>query len=242
MIITSSDNKKIKQLKKLKDRKYRDTEGLFLVEGDHLVSEAYNSELLLELILESSSELDFDVKTTYVTSNVMKELTSLATPTTVIGVCEKRKPSFNLGNHILILDNIQDPGNLGTIIRSAVAFNIDTIILGEGTVDIYNPKVLRATQGLIFKINIIESNLLDIIPQLKRDNYMILGTSVINGIELKSFNKSNKFAIIMGNEGHGISKDIYNLCDNLLYIKMNSACESLNVATACSIILYQLDE
>ncbi|MDD4299016.1 MAG: RNA methyltransferase [Bacilli bacterium] len=242
MIITSSDNKKIKQLKKLKDRKYRDTEGLFLVEGDHLVSEAYNSELLLELILESSSELDFDVKTTYVTSNVMKELTSLATPTTVIGVCEKRKPSFNLGNHILILDNIQDPGNLGTIIRSAVAFNIDTIILGEGTVDIYNPKVLRATQGLIFKMNMIESKLLDIIPQLKKDNYIILGTNVIEGIELKSFSKPHKFALIMGNEGHGMNKDIYDLCDNLLYIKMNYACESLNVATACSIILYQLDE
>lgn len=242
MIIESLDNKKIKCLKKLNHRKERDLEGLFLIEGTNLIVEAYDSNLLTELILLKNTEIDIDIKKTYVTDTIMQQLSSLTTPVSVIGVCKKKKPNANLGNRLLILDELQDPGNLGTIIRSAVAFNIDTIILGVGTVDLYNPKVVRATQGMIFKINIIEADLSDIIMKLKQDNYIILGTSVIESIEVKNFKAPDKFALIMGNEGRGIKKELIALCDELLYIKMNSACESLNVAIACSIILYQLIE
>ena len=242
MFITSSENKKIKDLKKLNDRKYRDAEGLFLVEGEHLVIEAFKSGLLVELILEENARIGINMEAIFATSNVMKELSSLTTPATVIGVCQKRGKTNNLGNRIILLDSIQDPGNLGTIIRSAVAFNVDTIVIGNGTVDVYNPKVLRATQGLIFHINIIEENLLDVIPRLKENDYKIIGTDITNGMELKSFTSPDKFALIMGNEGHGTNIKIKNLCDDFVYIDMNVACESLNVSIACSIILYQLDK
>jgi TrmH family RNA methyltransferase len=240
MIITSLDNKKMKDLKKLNERKYRDEEQLFLVEGEHLVKEAYKSGLLAELIILEGTSFDLDVPTTYVSGNVMKQLTSLTTPTTVIGVCHKRETSSNLGNRIVMLDSIQDPGNLGTIIRSAIAFDVDTLVIGKGSVDLYNPKVLRATQGLIFHINIIEDDLLSLIPTLKKDNYQILGTSVIGGTELSNFAIPDKWTLIMGNEGHGMNQEITNLCDKFIYIKMNNVCESLNVSIACSIILYRL--
>ncbi|MFA5410071.1 MAG: RNA methyltransferase, partial [Bacilli bacterium] len=147
---------------------------MFLVEGVHLVKEAYESGLLLELILEEHETLELNVKTTYVTENIMKSISSLTTPTMIIGVCKKKDSSSINGRKILMLDSIQDPGNLGSIIRSAVAFNIDTIVIGKGSVDVYNPKVLRATQGLIFHINIIEDEIPNLIPHLKADGYKIL--------------------------------------------------------------------
>jgi TrmH family RNA methyltransferase len=240
MLITSSNNDRIKELKKLKDRKYRDEQGLFLVEGEHLITEAYKSGCLIEILLLENISIDIDVKQTIITMSIMKELSSLTTPPTMIGICKKIISQYFLGNKIMMLDSIQDPGNLGTIIRSAVAFNIDTIVLGEGCVDIYNPKVLRATQGLIFHQNIIEDNLYNLINKLKNDNYHILGTRVDGGTSLKQFKKLDKFAIIMGNEGHGTSEYIEALCDDFIYIEMNDACESLNVAVAASIILYEL--
>lgn len=242
MIITSLDNQKIKDLKKLNERKYRDLEGLFLIEGKHLVMEAYKQGLLVEIILEEHETFNLDVKTTYVSQSVMNNLSSLTSSITIMGVCTKKPKNKDMGKRLLLLDNIQDPGNLGTIIRSAVAFNIDTIVLGNGTVDVYNSKVLRATQGLIFHINIIEDDLLKLIKTIKNDDYSIIGTSVTGGVELKSFTKLEKFAIIMGNEGHGMDEEVKALCDKFLYINMNNACESLNVGVACSIILYQLDK
>ncbi|MDD2203256.1 MAG: RNA methyltransferase [Bacilli bacterium] len=242
MLISSIDNQKIKDLKKLRERKYRDKENLFLIEGEHLVVEAFKSGVLRELILVEDETFSLNIETTYLTKKIMKELSTLDTPTTIIGVCNKLENSSDLGNHILLLDRIQDPGNLGTIIRSAVAFNIDTIILGEGCVDLYNPKVLRATQGLMFHINIIIKDLFDCINHLKNDNYKILGTRVTEGTNLKEFKNPSKFALVMGNEGSGVALKIQKLCDEFICIKTNSNCESLNVSIACSIILYQLDK
>jgi len=242
MVITSLDNKKIKDLKKLQDRKYRDRENLFLIEGSHLVTEAYKSGALVEIIAQENTTIDIDAPITYVTKDVISELSSLITPSTIIGVCKKRTAKDNFGDHIVILDNVQDPGNLGTIIRSAVAFNVDTIVLGTGTVDIYNPKVLRATQGLIFHINIIEEDIEKIIPTLKKKEYKIIGTNVVNGTSLKTYDTPLKYALIMGNEGHGMDKSLEKRCDDFIYIDMNNDCESLNVGVACSIILYQLDK
>ena len=144
------------------------------------------------------------------------------------------------GNHILALDNIQDPGNLGTIIRSAVAFNIDTIILSQNTVDLYNSKVLRSTQGMIFNINIVVSDLEKEIKELKNKNYKILTTKVDGGKLIKNIEKKEKFVIIIGNEGNGVSEQLQQLSDEYIYIKMNEKCESLNAAIATSIILYEL--
>ena len=140
-----------------------------------------------------------------------------------------------------MLDEIQDPGNLGTIIRSSVAFNIDTIILSKTCVDLYNSKVIRSTQGMLFHINIIISDLKEIVMNLKKENYQILSTKVDGGKNIKEFKTSDKLAIIMGNEGNGVSAEIMNLSDNFVYIDMNKNCESLNVAVATSIILYELN-
>lgn len=242
MLYSSIDNKKIKDIKKLNTKKYRDKTNLFLVEGEHLVLEAYKTGYLKELILESDKLFPLDVETNYVTNNVLNYITSLETPQCVVGICKKKKTNEISGDRILILDGIQDPGNLGTIIRSAVAFNIDTIILSKDTVDLYNSKVLRAAQGLIFHINIISVDLKEIIPKLKENNYEILGTKVTHGKSLKTIEKKKKFAIIMGNEGNGVREEILDLCDNYLYIDMNTKCESLNVGVATSIILYELDK
>lgn len=237
MLYSSVDNKKIKQLKKLSLKKYRDSENLFLVEGEHLILEAYDKGFLKELLLEEGTNYQLDVETNYISKSVMNHLSQLDTPTKMIGVCQKNE-NHNIGDHVLILDEIQDPGNLGTIIRSAVAFNIDTIILSKGCADIYSSKVIRATQGMLFKINIIIEDLEEIIKKLKEKNYQILGTKVSGGKELKTLEKRKKFAIIMGNEGNGVKEELLNLCDEYLYINMNENCESLNVAVATSIILY----
>lgn len=241
MLYTSVENKKIKEIEKLNQKKYRDIEGLFLIEGEHLVKEAYKEGLLKTLIIKDNTNFNLDVETIIVSEGVLKYLSNLDTPQPVMGICKKLGPK-ELGNRILILDNIQDPGNLGTIIRSAVAFNVDTIILSKDTVDLYNSKVIRATQGMIFKVNIIVEDLITYIPKLKKENYKIISTSVVNGKNIKELVKNEKTAIIMGNEGNGVKKEISSLADDFIYIKMNNKCESLNVAVATSIILYELDK
>ncbi len=241
MIYTSTDNKKIKELKKLNIKKYRDQSNSFLVEGEHLVLEAYKKGLLEELFLEENTKLDLDVKTSYLSRNVIKFISELDNPSNIIGLCKKVEEK-EIGNKVLVLDDIQDPGNFGTIIRSAVAFNIDTIVVSNNTVDLYNSKVIRASQGMLFNINIIRRDLNVFVPELKKEGYQIYATKVNGGKSLKTIEKMEKFAIIMGNEGAGVNDNLMNLADEYLYIDMNSNCESLNVAVATSIILYELDK
>ena len=241
MLYTSIENKKIKEIKKLNEKKYRDKTNLFIVEGEHLVLEAYKTGFLKELFLDKDTLFPLDVETNYVTNNVLKYISNLDTPQKVIGICKKKEES-KLGNRILILDDIQDPGNLGTIIRSSVAFNIDTIILSNKSVDEYNSKVIRASQGLLFHINIIRCDLIEELISLKNNGYHIYGTQVTHGKDLHLLEKNKKFAIIMGNEGNGMSEEAKELCDEFIYIKMNDSCESLNVGVATSIILYEFSE
>lgn len=241
MVYTSLENSKIKELSKLKDKKMRDNSNLFLVEGEHLVNEAFNHGYLKTLIKLIGYNYDLKVETLEVNEKILKNLSSLKNTPSLMGVCEKKHDQIK-GDHLLILDEIQDPGNLGTIIRSAVAFNIDTIILSKNTVDLYNEKVLRATQGLIFSINIVRADLQEEIIALKKQNFKIYATKVNGGKTLKNIEKPAKFAIIMGNEGNGVSNSLLELCDDYLYIPMNSKCESLNVGVATSIILYELDK
>ena len=239
MLYSSVHNEKIKELKKLKEKKYRDQLGKFIVEGDHLIKEADKLGLLECAYILDGKDIDINAPKNYVTKEVLKYITDLDTPT-MIGVAKKITKD-SIGNRIVILDNIQDPGNLGTIIRSAVAFNADTIVLSNDTVDLYNDKVLRATQGMIFKINIVRKDIIPFIKSIK-DDYYIYGTKVNGGNSLKKIEKKNKFAIIMGNEGNGMSNTLDELCDSFIYIDMNKECESLNVGVATSIILYELDK
>ena len=238
MLYSSVNNPKIKELSKLKNKKYRDKQKLFLVEGKHLVKEAYESGYLKELLLLETQDFKLDIETNYITENVLKYLSDVETPTGIIGICES-KPMTLKGEKLLILDSIQDPGNLGTIIRSSVAFNIDTIIINDKCADIYSDKVIRSSQGMIFKTNIIKRDLNIFLKEIK-GQIPIFGTKVDGGKDLKTLEKISKFAIIMGNEGSGVEKSLLDICDEYLYIPMYSKCESLNVGVATSIILYEL--
>lgn len=239
-VITSTDNKKIKNLCKLKEKKYRDEENLFLVETKHLIEEANKCGLLLEVIILDGEDLDIDVLKTYVSLNVMKKL-SFISNSKYIGVVKKYEP-YNYNKRLLLLDNIQDPGNLGTIIRSASAFNIDTVVLGDNCVDLYNDKVIRASEGMLFQVDCMRKNLSSFIDELKENNYLIIGTNVINGINVTDFKYPDKFAIIIGNEGKGISDEIKTKIDKNIYIPMNKKTESLNASVAASIIMYEMSK
>lgn len=240
-VISSLDNKKIKNYSKLLQKKYRDTDNLFIVEGEHLVKEAYQSKVLVEVIMCEGYDIDIDVPITYVTYEVIKKLSNTLNPQKIMGICKKIKEK-EIGNKVLILDDIQDPGNLGTIIRSCVAFNIETIILSNNSVDLYNDKVIRASEGMIFKVNIIRDDIVKVINNLKDNNYVIYGTKVDGGENIDKVVVAPKYALVMGNEGAGVSTKVLDLCDKYLYIPMNSNCESLNVGVATSIILYSLNK
>lgn len=241
MLITSINNQTIKELDKLKQKKYRDLEQKFLIEGEHLVEEAEKSGVLEKIILLENSEYHSNLEKIYVSKNVMKKLSSLDTPPNIIGVC-KMLSRKELGKKVLLLDDIQDPGNLGTIIRSSVAFNVDSIVMSLNTVDLYNPKVIRSTQGMIFKINFIKDDLGQVIKNLKSKNIPIYTTNVNGGENIKNINSTDSYGLIMGNEGNGVKDEISTLADRKIYIPMNSKVESLNVSVAASILLYELGD
>lgn len=240
MLITSVHNEHIKELERLKEKKYRDQTGLFLVETSHLAIEAYRAGLLKELLVEQNEIFPIDVPITYVSKEILKKLSSTKTPPKIIAVVKKKEEREEIGEKVLILDRIQDPGNLGTIIRSAVAFNIDTIICSPDTVDFYNPKVVRASQGMMFHLPILVLDTEKTIQELKKKDYKIIGTKVTNGEDVRNAAIYSHFALVIGNEGQGISEIIEKLCDQFLYIKMNGNCESLNASVAASILLYEI--
>ena len=244
MVITSLDNDRIKGYIKLKDRKNRKKTNTFIVEGMHSVLEAYKKGMVVELILKEDISLPLDVPYVYVTEEIIKKISDAVSPPDVLALCKMANDNVVLGEKILLLDGIQDPGNLGTIIRSAVAFNVDTICLSSDTVDIYNPKVLRSTQGMIFHTNIIIKSLKEIISMLKEREIPIYGTRVDYGIDVSTLREKDrkKYALVMGNEGNGVSEEILDMCDEYIYISMNPDVESLNVGVATSIILYELDK
>jgi len=242
MLVTSLSNNLVKDIMKLQQKKYRDEKGLYFVEGKHLVIEAFKSGKLEKLILEKNELFPLDVETVYITKEIMAKISEISTPANVMGICKSDLNNEVYGDRILILDGVQDPGNMGTIIRSAIAFKVDTIILGKECVDVYNSKVLRATQGMHFHINIVKKDILEVIPELQKNDFKIYGTDVEYGVSVKDFKSLTKYALVIGNEGEGISDEVKEFCDQMFYIDMNDNCESLNVAVATSIILYQLDK
>ena len=230
-MISSLENQTIKLLCKLNIAKYRKKEKKFIVEGRHLVNEAKMYGYLIEAFSLEDKE-----GYTQITESVMKKICNTDTLVSEIGLC-KMIDKNELANRILILDGIQDPGNMGTLMRSAVAFGFKTIALGNGTVDIYNDKVIRSSQGAIFKLNFINADLTQFIPTL--NGYKLYGTNVENGHELDDIIISDKMAIVLGNEGNGISPTVNALIKENIYIPMENT-ESLNVGVAGGIIMYML--
>ena len=236
-MIESVNNKHVKYLTKLMTKKYQDVENKFIVVGEHLVMEAKNSGYLEKAVLtEKSDEFDDYI---LVSENVLKKITDLKSAPKIIGVCKKIVPR-KINGTVAVLDNIQDPGNLGTIIRSACAFNIDTILISKNSVSAYNQKVLRASEGMIFHQNFIICDVKEKVENLKKEGYTIYTTDVSNGKNLEQINFDEKSCIILGNEGSGVSSALSILADKKINIKMNERCESLNVAVCASIIFYHL--
>ena len=240
-VISSLQNERIKNLSKLLSKKFRDLEGKFLVEGEHLVEEAFKSGLLLEVIKCEDVLGEYNVPTTLVTYEVIKKLSNTVNPQRIIGVVKKIEEK-ELGSKVLILDDIQDPGNLGTIIRSSLAFNIDSIVLSNNSVDMYNDKVIRSSEGMIFHLNIVRRDIKELIKELHNDGFKVYGTKVDGGTSVDKVNVTNKYAIVMGNEGNGVKDEVLDLCDDYLYIDISDKVESLNVGVATSIILYELNK
>lgn len=239
MTISSTQNEKIKKTILLRNKKDRDDTNLFIVEGDHLISEAFVASQLIEIFTTDEEYKLENIPINYVTKTVMGKLSNQKSIPKLIGICQKNTEKPISGN-VLMLDKIQDPGNLGGIIRSAVAFNIDTIILSPDCVDLYNDKVIRSTEGLIFKINILVSPLAEYIITLKKLNYQVIGTKV-DGEDL-DFNVNSLYALILGNEGQGVSKELLEMCTKFVTIPINPKCESLNVGVATGILLYEINK
>lgn len=239
MLYSSIENKKIKELKKLNEKKYRDEFNKYLIEGENLILEAHKKGVLECVYILDGFDFDINVEKNYVTLNVMKYISNLDNPNKYIGVCSKENNDL-IGNRVVILDSVQDPGNIGTIIRSCVAFDVDTVILSKDSCDVYNSKVLRATQGMIYNINVLYDDIEKTIDALKLKDYKVYGTKLKDATLLNNITKSDKFALVMGNEGNGVSKSALDKCTDYIYINMNEKCESLNVGVATSIILYEL--
>jgi TrmH family RNA methyltransferase len=232
MQITSVQNETIKFYSKLHQKKYRKKEGLFLVEGYHLYEEAKKAGVIKKIFTTDENITGEEV--VYVSEKVFSKLAGTIHPQGVVCVCEIKEDQ-TITNSVLLLDHLQDPGNVGTLLRSALAFGFETVILDE-TVDLYNDKVLRSTQGAIFKLHIHFQTINEFMDN--HPDYTYYGTAM-NGKNLKEIEPSLKTAIILGNEGNGVEKNLLDRVDEVITIPMNQT-ESLNVGVAGSIIMYHL--
>lgn len=247
--IESVKNPQVKNWKKLHTKKERDNTGLFLVEGFHLVEEALKAGTFVkELIVSENVEIphhwNVDNLTMYLTTDsVMEAISDTPSPQGVAAICvQPREGSVQAGNlqRVLMIDAIQDPGNLGTIIRTADAAGIHAVILGEGTVDVYNSKVIRATQGSIFHLPIIRGSLGAWIQTMKNNEIPVYGTSLEGAEEYQKVEPQDKFALLVGNEGNGVNPEFLASTSRNLYIPIYGQSESLNVSVAAGILLYYL--
>lgn len=247
--IESIKNNKVKQWKKLQKKKEREQSGTFIIEGFHLVEEALKVDNLVEEIIISEDrsipkEWDLNhVELIYAVPNVLKEISETETPQGVAAICripEENERAIQPNQKILLLDNVQDPGNVGTMIRTADAAGIDMVILGEGCADLYSSKVIRSTQGSIFHLPIARGDLKSFITHCKELQTPVYGTSLQNGVPFQEVQPSESFALILGNEGKGMAQEHLDMTDQNLYIPIYGQSESLNVGVAAGILMYYL--
>ncbi|MED4878882.1 RNA methyltransferase [Anoxybacillus geothermalis] len=243
--IESPKNARVKQWKKLLTKKGRDETGLFLLEGFHLVEEAVKSRApLVELMVDERTAIppgwDVSVPVVIVTEAVMKAISSTETPQGIAAVCRKLPAELEGVKTALLIDAVQDPGNLGTMIRTADAAGIDAVILGEGCADVYNPKVVRATQGSLFHLPVVKGDLVQWIARFKEQGIPVYGTALENAVDYRTVPPSSSFALLVGNEGSGVRREWLEMTTETIYIPIYGQAESLNVAVAAGILLYSL--
>ena len=251
-VITSKDNENIRKIRRLKEKKYRDLENSYIIEGLKLVKEAISEKIDIQQIViceENNSEIDKETlyeiakyNLIYVTRKIFETLTDVKNPQGIMAVVKKNKSNLDIDYSeeiILALDNLQDPGNLGTILRTLDSANLKQLIISKNSVDCYNPKVVRSTMGAIFRVNIIEvDNLKQELIIDKKNNFKIMVTSLDakNNIYNTDFSKK---IIVIGNEANGVSKEIQDLADEKVKIPMLGKTESLNASVAAGIMIYE---
>lgn len=249
-VITSKDNEKIKEIRKIKDnKKVRDEKGVYIVEGTKMIEEAIREKVEIETLvicedcLEKEtidSKLLYEIakyECIYVSDKIFNTLTEVVHPQGVLAIVKQpdnAKINYK-DNMIVVLDNIQDPGNLGTIIRTADAAGLSQVLVTKNSVDAYNPKVIRSTMGAIFRVKVV---IIDNIEQLKQNGYSIVATSLQGNKSIYDI-QYKKHAIIIGNEANGVSKEMLEAADIKAKIPMKGKAESLNASVAASIMIYE---
>ena len=237
-MIDSINNEKIKFYKKLREKKYILEHDKYIVEGEHLVIEAYKAGLLLEVIHTNDYKCKFDIPEITISNKVIKSISLLKSVPNVMGVVKFVKNTEIKGSKIVLLDNVQDPGNVGAIIRSALAFNVSTVIMSEDTVSLFNDKMIRSSEGTIFNMNIVRMNLSIAIEKIKKMGIKVYYADMNGNISLDDTNIKD-YALVLGSEGQGISDYIKELSDDSINIPINNLCESLNVSVCGGIIMYK---
>lgn len=252
--ITSKDNEFIKHVKKLKDKKYRDSSNEYVIEGIKLVTEALQEKAPIKQIIlcddcEKNAFIPKDLmyeiakqECIYVTEKIFKYLSEVQTPQGILAIIEKRGQEIEIDysqDVMVALDEIQDPGNLGTILRTVDSIGLTQILVSKGTADAYNPKVVRSTMGAIFRVKIIEcENLKNTLKEIKKHKFKIVVSSLQTENTIYDTNYHKK-VIVIGNEANGVEPEIQNLADEKIKIPMLGKTESLNASVATGIILYE---
>ncbi|MEF9921203.1 MAG: RNA methyltransferase [Erysipelotrichaceae bacterium] len=238
MEITSKNNDKVKQWVRYQEKKYRELDQMFLVEGTHLIEEAKKAGLIECIIVKKGFDHPYHEYPIYeVNDEIMKKISSSVSGSDIIAQVHFPINIKKLGHRIILLDDVQDPGNVGTMIRSALSFGFDQVILSLASADVYNEKVVRSTQGAIFHLSVLRQDLTKIIPLIKEEKILVYATDLKASKGLSTIEKSNKVALVFGNEGNGIHPELLNICDQNIIIEMNQF-ESLNVAVAAGICMY----
>ena len=253
--ITSTSNQQVKDWKKLLTRREREKKHRYLIEGYHLVEEAlqYSADkveniMVREDVLEEQDfiALNVDPNVLIVLSeDVAKEISDTETSQGIYAemIIEKQTFPREITGPFLLVDAVQDPGNVGTMIRTADAAGFQGVFLGKGTVDLYNSKTIRAAQGSHFHLEIYEGTLEEFMIEFKSNGYPILATALnMEAISYKELNYNTPFALTVGNEGAGIRPELLGFIDQNVYIPMKGQAESLNVAIAASILMFHLNE
>ena len=248
--IESIQNSLVKHWKKLvTTRKERDKFTEFLVEGFHLTEEALKKkELVKSLIVREGVDIPTDwnvddVPMYSVTAAVAKEISETEHSQGIFAHCAQ--PEFTeeeqqTWSKLLLIDAVQDPGNIGTMIRTASASGIDAVILGKGCADPFNPKTVRSAQGSHFQIPVVRGELPEWTAQLKERSISLFGTALFNSTPVHEVESQEAFALIVGNEGSGVDPVLLQKADQNLMVPLYGEAESLNVAVATGILLYSL--
>lgn len=243
-LITSTHNKLVKQWKKLHTKKHRQSAQQFIIEGEHLLEEAYKSGWEIETIIVVEKAIvpgwAEQIPQVLVSRQVFREISQTETPQGISAVVHMQKPQPITGDYILLLDAVQDPGNVGTMIRTADAAGFSGVIIGTGSVDLYNDKVIRASQGSIFHIPVVQGDLANHISNLKKADFTIVASALEQAQPLPNISRLARMALIVGNEGAGIHPEILTTADTIVKIPIYGRAESLNVSVAAGILMYSL--